>query len=113
MILGQQIYLLNKSTEYVRCNLNIFKPYTTSQWLKCNNLFIFLLNFDKVIQRFFSKTQKSPQKTHTCKSLKYFVFVLFSVLLHIDTYRDVSALLVQEDLRCPSVHYFRHERAPE
>jgi hypothetical protein len=29
------------------------------------------------------------------------------------SYRDVPALLVEEDLRCPSVHYFRHERAPE
>jgi hypothetical protein len=29
------------------------------------------------------------------------------------SYRDVQALLVEEDLRCPSVHYFRHERAHE
>jgi hypothetical protein len=29
------------------------------------------------------------------------------------SYRDVPALLVEEDLRCPSVHYFRHERVPE
>jgi hypothetical protein len=29
------------------------------------------------------------------------------------SYRDVPALLVEEDLRCPSVHYFRHGRAPE
>jgi hypothetical protein len=29
------------------------------------------------------------------------------------SYRDVPALLVEEDLRCPSVNYFRHERAPE
>jgi hypothetical protein len=26
---------------------------------------------------------------------------------------DFQALLVEEDLRCPSVNYFRHERAPE
>jgi hypothetical protein len=29
------------------------------------------------------------------------------------TYGDVPALLVEEDLRCTAVHYFRHERAPE
>jgi hypothetical protein len=29
------------------------------------------------------------------------------------SFGDVPALLVEEDLRCPSVHYFRHERAPE
>jgi hypothetical protein len=29
------------------------------------------------------------------------------------SYDDVQALLVEEDLRCPSVHYFRYERAPE
>jgi hypothetical protein len=27
------------------------------------------------------------------------------------SYRDFPALLVEEDLRCPSVHYFRHGRA--
>jgi hypothetical protein len=29
------------------------------------------------------------------------------------SYRVVPALLVEEDLVCPSVHYFRHERAHE
>jgi hypothetical protein len=29
------------------------------------------------------------------------------------SYRDVPALLVEEDLRCPSVHYFRHKRVSE
>jgi hypothetical protein len=29
------------------------------------------------------------------------------------SYRDVPALLVEEDLRCPSMNYFRHEREPE
>jgi hypothetical protein len=29
------------------------------------------------------------------------------------SYGDVRALLVEEDLRRPSVHYFRHELAPE
>jgi hypothetical protein len=28
-------------------------------------------------------------------------------------YGDVPALLVEEDLSCLSVHYFRHKRAPE
>jgi hypothetical protein len=29
------------------------------------------------------------------------------------SYGDVPALLVEEDLRCPSMHYYRHEQAPE
>jgi hypothetical protein len=29
------------------------------------------------------------------------------------SFGDVPALLVKEDLKCPSLHYFRHERAPE
>jgi hypothetical protein len=29
------------------------------------------------------------------------------------SYRDVPALLVEEDLRCPSVLSLRHERAPK
>jgi hypothetical protein len=29
------------------------------------------------------------------------------------SYRDVPASLVEEDLRCPSVNYFRLEQAPE
>ena len=28
-------------------------------------------------------------------------------------YGDFPALLVEEDLRCSSVHYFRHKQAPE
>jgi hypothetical protein len=28
-------------------------------------------------------------------------------------YGDVSALLLKEDMRCPTVYYFRHRRAPE
>jgi hypothetical protein len=38
----------------------------------------------------------------------------FSVTLtQYRSYGDVPALLVKEDLRCPSVHYFRHKQAPE
>jgi hypothetical protein len=29
------------------------------------------------------------------------------------SYVDFPALLVKEDCRCPSVHYFRHKQAPE
>jgi hypothetical protein len=29
------------------------------------------------------------------------------------SYGDIAPLLVEEDLGCPSVHYFQHERAPE
>jgi hypothetical protein len=29
------------------------------------------------------------------------------------SYRDILALLEEEDLRWPSVRYFRHKRAPE
>ena len=28
-------------------------------------------------------------------------------------YGDFPVLLVEEDLRCPSMYYFRHKRAPE
>jgi hypothetical protein len=39
-------------------------------------------------------------------------FCLFVYLiLHFTLY--VPALLVEEDFRCPSEHYFRHEQAPE
>jgi hypothetical protein len=45
-----------------------------------------------------------------------FLFVCFGFYVtstQYRSYRDVPALLVEEDLRCPSVHYFRHEQAPE
>jgi hypothetical protein len=29
------------------------------------------------------------------------------------SYLDIPALLVEEDLKCSSVHYFKHERGPE
>jgi hypothetical protein len=29
------------------------------------------------------------------------------------SFGDIPALLKEEDHRCPSLHYFRHERAPE
>jgi hypothetical protein len=40
-----------------------------------------------------------------------FVCLFNWVLPHTDT--DVPALLLEEDLRSPSVHYFRHKRATE
>jgi membrane protease YdiL (CAAX protease family) len=44
----------------------------------------------------------------------FIIFLGFYVTSTQDrSYRDVPALLVEEDLRCPSVHYFRHERVPE
>jgi hypothetical protein len=32
---------------------------------------------------------------------------------HYRSYGDVPAFLVEEELRCPSVYYFRHEREPK
>jgi hypothetical protein len=32
---------------------------------------------------------------------------------HYRSYGHIPALLVEEDLRCPSIHYFRHEWEPE
>jgi hypothetical protein len=41
------------------------------------------------------------------------LFGFYVTLTQYRSYDNVSALLVEEDLRCPSIHYFRHERAPE
>jgi hypothetical protein len=46
-------------------------------------------------------------------SNNFFCFVFYVTPTQYRSYRDVAALLVEEDLRCPFVHYFRHERAPE
>jgi hypothetical protein len=43
-----------------------------------------------------------------------FVFILVGFYLAPTlSYGDVPALLVEEDLRCASGYYFRHERAPK
>jgi hypothetical protein len=45
-----------------------------------------------------------------------FCFCLIGFYVTPTQYRsfgDFPALLVEEDLMCPSVYYFRHERAPE
>jgi hypothetical protein len=62
--------------------------------------------------------------SHSC----LFFFVLFSKTVIINivclfgfyvtptqyrSFGDVQALLVEEDLRCRSVHYFRYKQAPE
>jgi hypothetical protein len=50
------------------------------------------------------------------KFIHYFLFVWFGFYVtstQYRSYRDIPALLVEEDLRCLSVHYFRHERVPE
>jgi hypothetical protein len=36
----------------------------------------------------------------------------YVLLTQYRSYSDIPALLVEEDLRCPFAHYFRHERAP-
>jgi hypothetical protein len=50
-----------------------------------------------------------------CTKYDYFFILIgfYVTLAQYRSYRDVSALLVEEDLRCLSVHYSRHKRAPE
>jgi hypothetical protein len=48
------------------------------------------------------------------QSIGLFVYFGFYVTsTQYKSYRNIPALLVEEDFRCPSGHYFRHERAPE
>jgi hypothetical protein len=47
------------------------------------------------------------------KSLFVCSIGLYATPTQYRSYGEVPALQVEEDLRCPSVHYFRHERAPE
>jgi hypothetical protein len=56
----------------------------------------------------------SPNITEVCLFVCLFVYFGFYVTsTQYRSYRDIPALLVEENLRCPSVHYFRHERVPE
>jgi hypothetical protein len=51
---------------------------------------------------------------YLCLSCIFFVCLGFYVTsTKYRSYRDVPALLVEEDLRRPSVHYFRHKWAPD
>jgi hypothetical protein len=42
-----------------------------------------------------------------------FQFGLYVATTQYRSYGDISALLVEEDLRCPFMHFVRHKRAPE
>jgi hypothetical protein len=49
----------------------------------------------------------------TYENLFFVCFGFYVTSTQNRSYRDIPALLVEEDLRCPSMHYFRHKWAPE
>jgi hypothetical protein len=60
-------------------------------------------------------TNEQYEKLSICKLEAFVCLIGFYVTStqYRSYYGDVRALLVEEDLRCPSVHYLRHERASE
>jgi hypothetical protein len=40
-------------------------------------------------------------------------FYVYDTLTQYRSFGDVPDLLVEKNLRCPSMHYFRHKQAPE
>jgi hypothetical protein len=98
---------------------NYLSQQNVTVWLRRNNIYSFLgflshSNTVKVTCGLFFSCDPQSIISGTSKHLLFvFVFWFYVTSTQYRSYRDVPVLLVEEDLRCPSVHYFRHERVPE
>jgi hypothetical protein len=82
---------------------------------KLNSAFIFI-EIPKHSNEFLQIQNRVNCINEGSEGFKFFVFVclgFYVTLTQYRSYRDVPVLLVEEDLRCFSMHYFRHEQAPE
>jgi hypothetical protein len=59
----------------------------------------------------FKKTSMKKENNILFSFFVFFCFGFYVTQTQYSSFGDVPALLVEADLRCPSVDYFRHERA--
>jgi hypothetical protein len=93
------------------CSLNT----TITRWIRSA---LSLWQYVLILRIFDFKVQKSLHLQYrACSSSKNarsgLVLYWWQRLFTLGSYGDFPALLVEEDLRSPSLRYFRHERAPE
>jgi hypothetical protein len=104
---------LNLPMTPVQTNISLYHLISVCTVAKLSELFLLYM---KLFLKLMNDFVQIERWTSPFKLFIFFFVVCFGFYVTSTQYRsyhDVPALLVEEDLRCPSVHCFRHEREPE